>query len=222
MFPIRSDFTRLPAEALERFAGLPSALVADGNAGRGVIAGVRPLDPNSHFVGSALTVNARPGDNQIMWRAVQETQPGDVVVIRTGGHRDCALIGDIVAEYFQRAGAVALVTDGVVRDAEAIVALGFPLCCVGLHTAAPTEEGGHGIGYPIVVGGAMVRSGDLVVGDEDGAVVARAEDLDSVLEGVERKRARESAIRESLAAGEALPAAIVEALGQSPYTQVRG
>jgi len=220
MFPIRSDWPRLSAEELARWGACPSALIADGNGGAGVLAGVQPLDAASRFAGNALTVHAAPGDNQILWRAVQETRPGDVVVVRTGAHRRCALLGDIVAEYFQRAGAAALVTDGLVRDAAATIRLGFPVCCAGLHSAAPAELGGYSIGFPVIVAGVLVRAGDLVVGDADGVVAVRREDAERVQAGMQAKQDREQSLRASLAAAEALPEGGANQAGGRPYLRV--
>ena len=221
MFPIRRNFEPVEPEWLERFASIPAPLAADGNAGAGVLAGLRPLDPESRLVGPALTVHAQPGDNLIVYRALEEARPGDILVVRTGAHRECALIGDIVAAFLQRTGVAGLVTDGLVRDEDGIRELGFPAFCAGVHPAGPGKQGGYGIGYPVVVGGALVRAGDLIVGDRDGVVALRRSALAEVWARIEAKEASEAEARSALAAGERLSAGARERLATRPY-EVRG
>ena len=220
MFPIRTPLPRLDTATLARFADTPSPLLADGNGGQGVLAGIQPLAADSRVVGAAVTVHAQPGDNLIIYRALQEVQPGDVLVVRTGCHRDCALIGDIVAEFLRHAGLAALVTDGLVRDEEGIGEVGLPVFCAGTHPAGPAKEGGYGIGYPVVLGGTMVRTGDLVIGDRDGVVVARAEELDAIWERLQAKEGSEAVSRQALQDGKLLPDATLERLAEKPYALV--
>jgi len=216
-FPIRTGAPAVSDEWLERFGDVGSTLVADGAGGRGVFTRLRAIDPATRLIGTALTVHAQPRDNLILYKAAEIARAGDVLVVRTGGGRDCALIGDILAEVLQRAGFAGLVTDALIRDADGIQRLGWPVFCAGTHVAGPGKVGGHGIGFPVVVAGVMVRAGDLIVGDADGVVAASPGDFEAIWAGVEKKRTSEAASRQAIAEGLRIPPANASTLAETPY-----
>ena len=70
---------------------------------------------------------------------------------------------------------VACVTDGLVRDVDGIDAVGTPVFARGVSPNSPFKDGPGEIGLAVVVGGAAIESGDVIVGDKNGvAVVPRA------------------------------------------------
>ncbi len=77
----------------------------------------------------------------------------------------------------ETAGLVALVIDGQVRDIDAIEKHGFPVFARGVALRGATKSGPGEVGAPVVLGGVLVRPGDWLVGDADGVVAIRSEDM---------------------------------------------
>ena len=125
---------------------------------------IKPLDPSSRFVGSALTARAGARDNLAALAALDLIEPGDVLVIATQGFTGTATLGDNMARIAQLRGAVALVTDGMVRDAAEIIALGIPCFCRGVTPNSAFPSGPGEVGLPLALGEVAVDAGDLVHG----------------------------------------------------------
>ena len=148
---------------------------------------IRPVTPRTRFVGRARTLRTVPtrtdvAEAQRQGRlpnahrlAMDESAPGEVLVIDARGVRDAAVCGDVLAARVQAGGGSAIVTDGCVRDLPGLVNLGFPIFAGGVH-AAPFGNAHVGIdvGQPIACGGVLVMPGDVLVGDEEGVVVVPA------------------------------------------------
>lgn len=169
---------------------LNATLASDAAEGRNVVSpGVlRPLDPASRVVGPAFVVLASQDDNLAVNQAVAfPPPPGCVLVV--GGHASArtATIGDIMALEIQQRGVLGVITDGLVRDAQEIRQLGLPVWCRGTTPTASSKKGPAAVGGTVLVGGAIVRDGDLVIADDDGIVVWPRE---NVPELTERARAR--------------------------------
>jgi 4-hydroxy-4-methyl-2-oxoglutarate aldolase len=154
---------------------------------------IKPLDPiNAIFVGPALTAFAYPADILALFGALQEAQPGDVIMMAHDGFTRTAVIGDIAAGLLRNKGVAAFVTDGLARDKAGIIATGLPLFCQGIVPNSPAMNGPGIVGAPVTLGGVHVRSGDVVVGDADGVVVVPQERLALVLDRLDRVRAAEA------------------------------
>jgi regulator of RNase E activity RraA len=106
---------------------------------------------------------------------VESVQPGDVVVMEARGVPDAGTIGDIFAMRAVKLGAAGVITDGALRDTPAIRRLDIPVYHGSSHAATlsrlhiPLD---HQI--PIACAGVTVMPGDVIVGDEEGAVVIPA------------------------------------------------
>jgi regulator of RNase E activity RraA len=88
------------------------------------------------------------------------------------GVDSAGIFGDILTMRMMRRGVTALVTDGVVRDKAGVLASALPVWCAGV--AAPASVNGLtfvGWEEPIGCGGCAIFPGDVIVADDDGAVV---------------------------------------------------
>jgi 4-hydroxy-4-methyl-2-oxoglutarate aldolase len=177
-----------------RFRGAQTSHLVDAMDGRGALDWqIKPLDPAvAAFAGPALTAFAYPADILALFGALQEAQPGDVVVMAHDGFTRTAVIGDIAAGLLRNKGVAAFVTDGLARDRAGIVATGLPLFCRGIVANSPAMNGPGVVGAPVTLGGVHVRPGDVIVGDADGVVVVPQERLASVLDRLEQVRAAEA------------------------------
>ncbi len=170
---IRRTIERPDAELVDAFRGAMTGHVVDSMDGRGALdPAIKPYDPESAVIcGPALTVGCYPADCLALMAALEFVEPGDVVICTVDGFRETASTGDILAGMFKNKGAVALVTDGSIRDQVGIEAVGLPIFHNGVTPNSPAAAGPGSVGLPINCGGRPVQSGDIVVGDRDGIVI---------------------------------------------------
>jgi regulator of RNase E activity RraA len=158
---------------LEQARDLPTSILSDSMERVGGVRGVHwvPGGRWPRVAGPALTVRTRPGDNLVVHRALDLAEPGDVLVVDSGGFLERAILGEIMGRYAVARGLAALVVDGAVRDAEGLAAGPMPVFALGINHLGPYKDGPGEIHGPVQVGGTVVRDGDVVVGDGDGVVV---------------------------------------------------
>ena len=166
---IRRDFPRLDRATVEEFGTRSASFVADAQDGRGCLPfDIRALETGSRFCGSALTCYCGARDNLAAQAALDYLQPGDVLVIATQAFTGTACMGDNMARIALSRGAVAVVSDGLVRDADDIATIGLPVFCRGTTPATTFTNGPGEVGLPVAMGEVTVASGDLILGDRDG------------------------------------------------------
>jgi regulator of RNase E activity RraA len=129
--------------------------------------------------------------NPISTRTAIEAMPeGCIAVVDAMGVADAGIFGDILCARMVKRGVSALITDGVVRDVEGVLGTGLPVWCDG-YAAPPSVAGLTFVGWgePIGCGGVAVFPNDIVVADQDGAVLIPQAFLEHVLaEGPEQER----------------------------------
>jgi len=187
----------------ERFLGIPTGNIADFNGLIGSIdPDIRPLDRYMSFSGRALTVVCPAGDNLAIHKAVLVAEPGDVLLINCGGHKNAGVFGEMLAISCRAHGIAAVVIDGGCRDINQIIDMNFPLYARAICANGTTKENSGAINVPTVIGGVLVNAGDVVVGDGDGVVVVPLEKAEEVLAKALAKKEREDKLRPLLEAGQ--------------------
>ncbi len=134
------------------------------------------------LAGPAVTVLARPGDNLMVHKALEVAKPGDVLVVNTFGSRNTAVFGELMATTLTEAKLEGIVVDGAVRDCEELREMGAKVFARSVVGSACDKDGPGEINFPVACGGVAVMPGDVIIGDEDGVVVVRSEDIAYVLE----------------------------------------
>jgi 4-hydroxy-4-methyl-2-oxoglutarate aldolase len=171
------DFERASPELVKRFDKHDTAKLVDSMAGYGAMHyEIKPLENNMRVLGTALTVLTRPGDALYVQKAIDETRPGDVVVISAGGYKDVCVIGERLGYFFKRKGAVGIIVDGAIRDAIGMVADSPPTFARSTCLRIFGSTGPGAINVPVSCGGVTVNPGDIILGDRDGVVVVPRED----------------------------------------------
>lgn len=202
LLTIARDVVRPPDDILKAFAGQPTSFVVDAMGGSGALDyRIKSIGEVRPFAGRALTCNCGPADNLALCAAVARCQPGDVLVAATGGHRGCSVVGDLLLGIARNRGAMAFVTDGLVRDLNDIEALQFPVYAMGATPNSPSRNGPGTVGVPIHCGGLVIASGDIVVGDRDGVVVVPHASACDVLAALAKVRAAEAQMLSRVTAG---------------------
>lgn len=159
------------AALLEALGGIPTPLLSD-NMSRLFAAGpaLRPMHRGTPLLGFAVTVLTRPGDNLMVHKAIDLSGPGDVIVVDAGGDLTNAIIGEIMLTLAQKRGIAGFVIDGAIRDLDAIARGDLPVFARGVTHRGPYKDGPGEINGPVRVGGQVVASGDVIVGDADGVL----------------------------------------------------
>jgi regulator of RNase E activity RraA len=180
--------------------------------------GARPIRSGQpRLVGRAFTLRFVPAredlatpaswGSPISTRAAIEDMPaGCIAVVDAMGVQDAGIFGDILVARMAKRGVTALVTDGVVRDVHGVLGTGLPVWCSG--AAAPSSVTGLTFvawQQPIACGGVAVFPGDVVVADDDGAVLIPAALLDHVLAEAPEQERFEGWIMEEVNKGAPLP-----------------
>ena len=161
-----------PAAALvEALRTCATANLADGLPEARVLMGLVPRHAGGAVLcGPALTVRVAPGDNLLAQHAIDLARPGDVIVIDGAAGTERALVGELMVRWAQARGVAGFVVDGAARDLDYLRQGPLPVYSRGISPRGPTRSGGGEVYGEITVGGAVVRAGDLVVGDLDGLV----------------------------------------------------
>jgi len=94
-----------------------------------------------------------------------------------------------------------LVTDGAVRDSDALIALDFPVFSAGLEIRGTIKKETISVGEPVVLGGVTIRAGDYIVADTDGIVVIAPEMAESVIQAAINRDKKEQNIMNKLREG---------------------
>ncbi|MCY4021035.1 MAG: 4-carboxy-4-hydroxy-2-oxoadipate aldolase/oxaloacetate decarboxylase [Chloroflexi bacterium] len=173
-----------PSKVLvEGFAQIPSATAHEASGKKGALTStIKPVAAGMKVCGPALTVLCRSKDNLMLHKAIAVAQPGDVLVVATEDSAEAGFWGEIMTVSAQANSIAGLVIDNCVRDAEHIVASGFPVFARGLSIRGTVKASLGLINHPTVCGEYLVYPGDLVLGDDDGVVIISREEAGEVLE----------------------------------------
>lgn len=188
---------------LDELARLGSATVYEAGGRRGYVdAELVQVIPGSRVAGPALTVRCGQDDNLMVHAAMEQVKSGEVLVLTMPEPRPVALVGELLATQALAHGAAAMLVDASVRDVEELVELGLPVWARWVRVRGATKEAVGSIGDPVQVGGATIRSGDLLVLDTDGVAVVEAERIDEVVAASRERADNETRKRAKLQAGE--------------------
>ncbi len=212
----------LTAEAIETLKTVSTATLTTVLLKKGLrnvwIRGATPLRPGQpRLVGPAFTLRFVPAREDLAtpasWaspistRAAIEAMPeGCIAVVDSIGVTDAGIFGDILCARMQKRGVAALITDGVVRDVAGVLDTNLPVWCRGV-AAPPSVAGLTFVAWqePIGCGGVAVFPNDIIVVDQDGAVLIPAALLEAVLAEAPEQERMEAWIMTKVDEGASLP-----------------
>ncbi|UFN48238.1 ribonuclease activity regulator RraA [Roseomonas sp. OT10] len=212
----------LDPSVVETLSGISTATLTTVLLKKGLrnvwMRGTRPLQPGQpRLVGRAFTLRFVPAredlatpaswSNPISTRsAIEAMPPGVIAVADAMGVTDAGIFGDILCARMAKRQVAALITDGVMRDAAGVKGTGLPVWCQGA-AAPPSVAGLTFINWqePIGCGGVAVFPNDVVVVDDDGAVLIPQDLLEEVTALAAEQEAQESWIMGEVEKGAVLP-----------------
>jgi 4-hydroxy-4-methyl-2-oxoglutarate aldolase len=194
---------RPPAEVIDRLAAAGVATVAEAAGRRGLLDPVvRPVVEGVRIAGSAVTALCHPGDNLMIHAAVEQCEPGDMLVVATTSPSVDGFFGELLATSLHARGVRGVILDTGVRDVADLRTMRFPVWSRAIFAHGTVKETPGAVNVSVVCAGAPVRAGDVIVADDDGVVCVPAAEAAAVAERSEQRLDREEKVRARLAAGE--------------------
>jgi len=215
--------TRPPKHIIEALKDIGTATVAGTLGHMGFrnphMVGPVTQTPGRSIVGPALTLQFLPQrpdlfsegeyddpEKQLHRHVLYQVEEGDVVVVDARGDMTSGVFGDMMSTYFRGRGGAGIIIDGVMRDKPNVDKLGLSLWLRGWTPNYHVQTGifPSAVNVPISCGGVTVIPGDIIMADDDGAVVLPVSLAEHVIDSSKKHAEWEVFSREKLMAGESL------------------
>lgn len=187
-------FQRPDAALIARMQAVSSATASAELHRLGVrqtyIAGPLPRTPGAKIVGPVVTLQFMPQREDIasgtaqegaekvsaLWAVFETVQPGDILAIQAYADPYTGCVGEMLTTYFGGRGGIGMVVDGCVRDWPKIQEIGLPMWTVGFtpNYASQATLFPWAYNVPVALGRVLVLPGDILIADDDGAVIVPA------------------------------------------------
>lgn len=191
------------AKDVDALAGYGVATVHEAMGRTGLLGTrLRPIQQGTRVAGTAVTVLSWPGDNLMIHAAVEQCGEGDILVVTTTSPSTDGMFGELFATALQRLGVRGLVIDAGIRDTAELREMGFPAWSAAVSAQGTVKATGGSVNVPVVIGGQVIRPGDVILADDDGVVVVPRERARQAAEASEARENKEAASRAAFIEGQ--------------------
>lgn len=163
---------------------------------------IKPIQQGRCIAGNAVTVLVTPGDNWMFHVAVEQCQPGDVLLVAPTSECHDGFFGDLLATSLLARGVVALVGDIGIRDSQTLREMNFPVWSRAVWAQGTVKASLGSVNVPVICAGQLVNPGDIVVADDDGVVIVPREQATAIADAAQTRVDLETSKRQRLANGE--------------------
>lgn len=192
----------ISADAIAMLRNFGTATIYEAQGAKGALdSGIKPIDPGMSLAGPAFTVDTRPADNLMLHYALLKAKPGDVLVVDAKAFIEAGPWGDVMTQQALQIGLAGLVINGAVRDATTIVEMGFPVFCRGLSIKSTGKNQRGQVNVPVCIGDVQINPGDIIVGDRDGLVIVRQDEVEMAIRNSLARIEKEKMFREKIKNG---------------------
>jgi 4-hydroxy-4-methyl-2-oxoglutarate aldolase len=197
------DPPRTSIDLVDKLAALGVATVHEAMGRKGYLGPhFRPIYPGARVAGTAVTVLCAAGDNLMAHVAVEQTGPGDILIVVPVSPSSDGYFGELFATALQHRGVRGLVTDTGIRDVAELTALGFPAWSTAVSAQGTVKATAGSVNLPIVIGGVVIEPGDVIIADDDGVVAVPRAEAGSAIAASEARVAKEAKNMEAFRNGE--------------------
>ncbi|MCI9442324.1 MAG: RraA family protein [Ruminococcus sp.] len=195
------NIPKLDKAIIEEYKKLDSTSISDAMDKIGIpsgLYGIKPITPGTVMCGQAFTVRYVPcGEIKgTVGDFLDDVEPGQVCVLDNGGRDYCTVWGDIMAMTASLKGIAGTLIYGVCRDIKDIHKIKYPIFSNGFYMVTGKDRVEvAAINEPVTVAGIKVCPGDLIFGDDTGALAVPFDKVEKVLEIAKEIERKEDIIR---------------------------
>lgn len=198
-----TDIKRADSAAAKSLAQYGVATVHEAQGRVGLMhQRLNPIWRGPAISGTAVTCTLPPGDNWMIHVAVEQCQPGDVLVAATISEAHSGYFGDLIGTILKARGVHGLILDAGCRDVDDLQAMGFPVWSRSICAHGTVKETLGDVNIPVSCGDALVNPGDVIVADNDGVVVVPRVEAGEVAAAAQARIEKEEQSRKRYLAGE--------------------
>jgi regulator of RNase E activity RraA len=197
-FNINNQIERCSQEDVNYFKEIPVANIGDCmNRNACLSSALRPAN-KVKLCGSAYTIKSVAGDNLLLYYAIDNAKENDVIIYSADGYDNRAICGELMCSWAMKRKLGGIIIDGAVRDIEALSELDFPVYYKSVSPNGPFKNGPGEVNVPLAVRNQVINPGDLIVGDSDGIICIKQEDIPQLKEDVDKVMEKEKKIFEGV------------------------